>query len=410
VRLDSIPSLTTATATARPSPSGVPALLPIGRLTVLAAADGFVGTTVTMLDTRSVTTMVLPAPLIARSALHSSFDGAILSGLLIQRTNVIVWLYDARTRLSSAVSTDLPVPADEPVVVWSPDGRHAAYIPNAAASAPNLFVVDLFGRTQQIGVHGAFVYDVEWRSDHELSLMINESSPVYPLNGATLVTWDLDHPGIPQLVANVRAASGVHLWSPDGTAVIYGDMDAVGGPDRFVRRAPQGTNVVFGADDVRGLANACDLRGQLSFFFGMGWSPDGQRFATIGKMPPSECCWFLAIGSVNGGSPPALFRAPSSCYLNGSGGWVDNDRLLVELTGPSCGATDRLGRGVIVDARSGSVISEFPVGRKSALTLSPDGRWVANAYDGGIDIIPLADTAKRIVLPVNGLLVAWCCP
>gem|GEM_PF-3287899 len=402
--------MATTSATPRPSPLGK-ATPPVGRLTVLEQANGGVnGTTVTLLEARGMSKTVLPASLIPFTTLHVSADGSITSALLVNGSKVLVWLYDARTTLGSAIDTDLPAPGLTPVVSWSSNGRHAAYVRDAEAKASELFVVDLFGKTQKVGLpQGAYVYAVEWRTDRELSLMVSWSGPVYPLSGATVLTWDIDHPGITQLVPNVRAISGAHDWSPDGTALIYGDMDRVGDPQRFVRRAPQGTNVVFGADDLRRLTNACDLTGELTLFaFPWAWSPDGERFAAIGKMPPSECCWFLAVGAVGGG-PPALFRAPSSCYLNGQGGWIDADRILVELTGPSCGATDRQGRGVIVDTRSGKALGEFPIGRKSALLLSPDGRWVANDVDGGIEIISLADPTARTVLPVSGALVSWCC-
>jgi len=366
------------------------------------------GATVTVLDSRGVTKTALPAPLLPFTTLHVSADGSITGGLLVRGSNVLVWRSDAGAALNSAIGTDLPAPGDTPVVRWSSDGRQAAYVPDAEAKASELFVVDLVGRTQRVQLpKGTYVYAADWRTDRELSLMVSWSGPVYPLSGATVLTWDLDHPGITQLVPNVRAVSGALHWSPDGIALIYGDMDRVGDPQRFVRRTPQGTNVVFGADDLRRLANACDLTAELSLVaFPWGWSPGGERFAAIGKMPPSECCWFLAVGAVGGGLP-ALFRAPSSCYLNGQGGWIDADRILVELTGPTCGATDRQGRAVIVDARSAKVLGEFPIGRKSALLLSPDGRWVANDADGGIEIIALADPAARTVLPLSGVLVSW---
>jgi len=224
------------------------------------------------------------------------------------------------------------------------------------------------------------------------------------------MTWRSDRPGLTQLASNVRAETGTHAWSRDGAAVIYGDADFPGGPPRLVRRTPEGTNVVFSATDLQRLPNGCDLVAMPSASpFGPGWSPDGRRYATVGKMPPSECCWFLAIGPAAGGAP-SLFRAPSSCYLNGQGDWVDGERILVELTGPSCGRTDREGRAVMVDARSGQALGEFPVGRKSALRLSPDHRWVASVSDGGTDVIPLDDPSNRVVLPLHGILVDWCCP
>jgi len=409
-RADSVPSVSTRSATPRPSTAAT-ATLPVGRLTVLEQSPGAsAGTTVTQLDARGVRTTVLPAPLLPFTELHVSADGSITSGLLVRGSEVLVWLYDARTTLSTTIGTDLPPPGDTPVVRWTSDGRHAAYVRDAEAKATDLFVVDLFGKSQKVGLpQGVYVYLAEWRTDRELSLMASWSGPVYPLSGATVLTWDLDHPGLTQVVPNVRAVSGAYLWSTDGTTLIYGDMDRAEGSQRFVRRTAQGTNVVFGSDDLRRLANACDLTGDVSLVaFGWGWSPDGQRLAAIGKLPPSECCWFLAVGAVSGG-PPALFRAPSSCYLNGQGGWIDSERILVELTGPTCGATDREGRAVIVDARSGKALGEFPIGRKSALLLSPDGRWVANSSEGGINVISLADPTQRLVLPMSGTLVSWCC-
>ena len=362
------------------------------------------------LDSRGISTIELPGNLGPQPILQMSTGGERMSGLIEDGHTIKVWSYDAHTKSVTLAQTALPQGTSTAWANWSPDARHAAYIPDSQNKQSRLFLVDLAGQTEELSLHNAYVYEVAWRSNHELSLMINQSGPLHPLSGATLVVWDLDSHGLMQLVANVMAATSSHVWSPDGRAVIYQDEDVPGGSDRLVRRTAAGTNVVFGATDLQRLANGCDLvRPPTVAPLGWGWSPDAARFAIIGKMSPSECCWYLAVGAASGGAT-VLFRAPENCYLNGQGAWIDSNRILVELTGPDCGPTAREGRGVVIDSTTGKALGEFAVGKKSRLRLSPDHRWVASAYEDATHLISLDNSARRIVLPVHGELLGWCCP
>ena len=411
VREDSVPRLSAPAASALPAPSGSVANVPSGRLVVLDRSDaGIVGRTVSQLDARGPSTVELPGILVPQPVLQMSTGGERLSGLTTEDGHAInIWSYDENTKSVTLAQTELPQGTPTAWASWSPDARHAAYLPDSQNKQSRLFLVDLAGQTEELSLHNAYVYEVAWRSNHELSLMINESGPLRPLSGATLVVWDLDRPGLTQVVTNVMAATSNHVWSPDGSAVVYQDEDVAGGPDRLVRRTAAGINVVFGATDLQRLSNGCDLvRTPTVAPLDWGWSPDAARFAVIGKMPPSECCWYLAVGAASGGVP-VLFRAPENCYLNGQGAWIDRDRILVELTGPDCGPTVREGRAVVIDATTGKALGEFAVGKKSRLRLSPDHRWVVSAYQDATHLISLDNPARRIVLPVHGELVGWCC-
>ncbi len=247
VREDSVPRLSAPKSSALPAPSGSVANIPSGRLVVLDRSDaGVVGKTVSQLDARGISTVELPGILVPQPVLQMSTSGERLSGLTTEDGHAInIWSYDENTKSVTLAQTALPQGTPTAWASWSPDARHAAYVPDSQNKQSRLFLVDLAGQTEELSLHNAYVYEVAWRSNHELSLMINESGPLYPLSGATLVVWDLDRPGITQVVMNVRAATSSHVWSPDGSAVVYQDEDVAGGPDRLVRRTGAGINVAI---------------------------------------------------------------------------------------------------------------------------------------------------------------------
>ena len=407
VRRDSVPSLAGTQPLVRPSPATAGGVGIPGRLVFLDTVNGTGGRTLTVYESGAVRTVSLPASPVGYSTVHLSDDG-LVSAIFADETTFGIWSYDLATGATRTSPVAVPLPGQQPYAYWSPDGRTVAYVRDGEATSTELFLVDLGGQAQRVALPDPYLYDLAWRSSVEMSVVVG-TRPTYPLNGASLLTWKINGRGFEQLVSNVRAASGNHVWSPDGTGLVYADRDAADSPERLLRRRDDGTNVIFGAADLQKLSNGCDLTSSPSVSaFGFGWSPDGRLFATIGKMPPTECCWFLAIGNASGGVP-ALFRAPSECYLNGQGGWLDSTRILAELTGPDCGRTASEARAVIIDAMSGAALGGFSVGRKSALRLSPDRKWVASVYDGGTDFIPIADPTKRIVLPLTGSIVGWCC-
>jgi hypothetical protein len=239
-----------------------------------------------------------------------------------------------------------------------------------------------------------------------LSLLVG-ASPTYPLTGASLFDWKLGA-GATQLVPNIRSANAEFSWSPDRAVLVYGDADVPGGPPRFVRRDADGhTTVILSTDTLRALPNGCDLSTRDLLLYGqLHWSPDGARIAVVGRLDP-QCCYFLAIARTDGGEP-VLFRSPESCFFNDEVEWLDADRLVAELTGPECGRTTLEGRAIIIDARSGRALGEVPVGRKSQLRLSPDRRWLASSGPGEV-LTPLDAPAQRLVVPLPGSLISWCC-
>ena len=399
MRHDSVASIATASATAGPLPTGFPVQAPPGRLVFRK------GSTLTLYEAARTQLLDLGATIVS---VHATDDGSVLSALMDEGQAIGVWSYRPSTADTTRASVAVPRPTNDAWAVWTKDGLHAAYTPDTTAPATAVYVIDVNGGGQEVrvGQSGMYVYAMDWRTPDELTLMVG-SGPTYPLSGASLFSWQRGQ-GLTQMLSNVRSAAGAFSWSPDGTALVYGDSDVPGGPPRLARRDAQGHSaVILSADGLRALPNGCDLDRAVLLYGPLRWSPDGARVALIGRIDP-QCCYFLAIARADGGDP-VLFRSPESCYLNDQVAWLDAETLITELTGPLCGRTTLEGRGIIIDARSGRAIGEVPVARKSELHVSPDGRWLASSADGGIDLTPLDQPAKRVTLPIPGTFVGWCC-
>ncbi len=404
IRRDTVASVTTAAATPRPSPSGVPAGIP-GRLVVYA--PGISGQRLTVIEHGTARDVPLRMAVVGATSPQVSGDGARISALVRDGPRLFIWSYAVLTGEATTTALDLTVGA-EPWAIWTRDARQVAYSPDGSASPTAVFVIGIDARVEPVefGEPGLSVYAVDWRTNDELAAIVGHDPVTGPLTAATLRSWTRGR-GSVQLVASIRSDVASLASSADGHAVAYRDLSGPG-TRRVMRYTDQGTTVVLTTDALRTLANGCDLTGTtLLTQAGPVWSPDGSRIATLGRQEP-QCCYFLAIASAAGG-PPTLFRAPESCYLNGAGAWLDNDRIVMELTGPECGRTTTEGRAIIIDARSGQALAEVRIGRKSVLALSPDHRWLASSADAFTDIISLDDPTNRLTLAAPGYVVSWCC-
>ncbi|MDQ6793271.1 MAG: hypothetical protein M3067_00325, partial [Chloroflexota bacterium] len=348
IRRDTVASVTTAGATPRPSHSGLPAGIP-GRLVVYA--PGISGQRLTVIERGTARDVPVRMAVVGATSPQVSADGGRISALLRDGPRLFVWSYAVLTGEATTTALDLTVGA-EPWAIWTRDARQVAYSPDGSASPTAVFAIGIDARVEPVefGEQGLSVYAVDWRTNDELAAIVGHDPVTGPLTGAALRSWTRGR-GSVELVGNIRSDVASLASSPDGRAIAYRDL---AGPStrRVMRYTDQGTSVVVSTDVVRTLANGCDLTGTtLLTQAGPVWSPDGSRIAMLGRQEP-QCCYFLAIASAAGG-PPVLFRSPESCYLNGAGGWLDNDRIVMELTGPECGRTTTEGRAIIIDARSG---------------------------------------------------------
>lgn len=124
----------------------------------------------------------------------------------------------------------------------------------------------------------------------------------------------------------------------------------------------------------------CRSCGKLIQFFGIEWRADGGALAISGM--PFNCPLFDTRWS-----RPYLF---------------------VGLTGPSCGASSRLGRLIVLSAEDGSVRKEIAIGRKSIFWPAPEGTQVVTNEDGAT-FIPVARPEQRATVAIEGLLDWHCC-
>ena len=295
--------------------------------------------------------------------------------------------------------------------VWSPDGRHIAYLWDRC-DVVNLYLADPVSGVQPRALthfEEGKVANAFWSHD---------GNSVYFTHGDKL--WNVpEADGLPVVVWTMPAATGLLEPSPDGTQLAGAVPDSSGGQTLVVR--------TLATNATRTLAL------NKGTIYSIRWSPDAQRIAFIGDgklilhdtspQYSGDKLIYRATEYVNGhlyvvpakGGVPMMLPGHESEYEGAN--WVGDSRLVYERQ--SADFKDRI--IVIIDADSGAehvlhtdhdpTFWSLPDDEAGGEPLpSPDGKWIAwisDAADGWDHLYIAPSDGGQPIQLTSGHSEAW---
>jgi dipeptidyl aminopeptidase/acylaminoacyl peptidase len=280
--------------------------------------------------------------------------------------------------------------------VWSPDGRHVAFL-SERAGIGNIYVADVTGSSAPSAAHALTRYADGQGAGFFWS---GDSSRVYYARSGDL--WQVAvSGGEPSAVwSTPQAESGVAV-SPDATRVAF-----VRGSAGAATPAPGGRGGRGGGGGdliVRTLADGREsivVRGEGRSIGGVSWSPDGQAIVfvdgarTIRHEQTPAYSGSKIIYTISENVPGETFAVPAgggTPVSLGSGGgfgarrWIDATRFLVDRTSPDF----KRRTTSVVSTKGGEPaplheeVSEkfWSINGDAGPQPSPDGKWIALLSD-----------------------------
>jgi len=296
-------------------------------------------------------------------------------------------------------------PGDDAVIGWAPDGRHLlfasdrngtmglwalAFVDHKPQGAPALVKADI-GNVFPLGItrSGALYTTIAmWDQEIEIAAVDlgtgkQTAAPVKPIQ-------------------RFAGANTQPAWSSDGKWLAY----------RSARGRSLATGVAggAGATSVLGIRSTDtgdirELRPALSYFQGLTWAPDGGSLVAAGGDLKGRDGVFR-IDARTGHVTPLFLRIPGEDRLGGYEGLFvspDGKRLYYRTQNGTVHERDLSSESerVVVSGKPSAIGFTHPNGRLEAISVSPDGRWIAATRTEAFQGFEIT-SASVVVMPVDG--------
>lgn len=330
---------------------------------------------------------------------HLSSDGVRIGALLREGQDVFAWFKALPTSHELLIRVPVAVPPSEYVPeTWSADGSSLAVI----TAETQVWMISQDGRMHEVSYDdGRRIVNVVWRESEEITFVTTAGDLRGPYLDA--VVWRMRFGEAPRVLHAGPLGSAGLSWSPDAS-----DLGVIGldGRDPVVHLiGPGGVRTVLTRADLRQTGPGCTAAQlpelQLST---PRWHPGG-RLISIRGGGSGDSYNFVAFRWLDRDLTKA-FGIPVNCPLFDVAWSVP--RVFLNLTGPECGATELLGRLIVLSAEDASLEKEITIGRKDVAFVAPDGQWAVTSQHG-VTFIPIARPDDRTSLPAERLIQWWCC-
>ncbi|HLJ14567.1 MAG TPA: protein kinase [Bryobacteraceae bacterium] len=252
-------------------------------------------------------------------------------------------------------------------LAWLPDSRHAVFSMGSPDSTWRLVLADTESSAIRTILRGPEVLQSPTVSQDGRQIIYTTGLADYDL---------LEYTAAGQPIHSLVATSRLEFepsWSPSGNQFLY--FTDAHGPMELWTRAADGTHPISLAT---GLGHV-SLQGR--------YSPDGRRIAYL----TDHNIWVIPAA---GGRPVAIASEPAGLRIGALAWSPDGNSIFFEA---SDGSNFRVQK---INSSGGSApisIHEFS-GRRSSISLSPDGHWIVYFGHDGVRVIAADGSGDRLLI------------